>query len=229
MQPAEVQESDVRVEDQALALVDEARSLVIADEPSYQNAALWLRERCKAVLAKVDAVFDPIIRKAHEAHKEAVAQKRIVAAPIEEAERVVKGAIGSYLREQERIRLELQRKADESARKLAEEEALMRAEALEAAGRNEEAEEVISRPLAPMPILASRSIPKAAGVTRRTNFRAEVTDLRALVRHVANHPEHLNLLQANGPSLNQLAKAMKGDLSIPGVRVVADDVVSARA
>jgi hypothetical protein len=221
-------ETGTGVKQQALALPDEARSIVIRNDADYQLAAQWLRDRCKAVLQRIGEVFDPIIAKAHEAHKEAVARKREVAAPVEEAERIVKASIAVYLREREREQLEAQRLAEQAARRLAEEEALSRAAALESAGRVVEAEEVISRPLPPPPIAAAPP-PQASGVARRINYRAQVTDLRSLVRHVAQHPEHANLLLPNQPALNQLAKSLRGDLAIPGVRVVAEDVISARA
>lgn len=216
------------VKQQALALPDEARMIVIRGDADYQAAAGWLRERVKAVLAQADAVFDPIISSAHATWKKALAQKAVVVGPIEEAERIVKGAIAAYLREQGRLRLEAQKAAEASARKLAEDEALARASALEAAGRPVEAAAVLDRPLAVMPVSVAAP-PRAEGVSRRTNYRAQVIDLKALVRHVAAHPEHSNLLLPNGPALNQLAKSLKGDLAIPGVKVVAEDVIGARS
>lgn len=217
------------VKQEALALPDQARALSIENDEQYQAAALFLRECCKAVLKRADEIFDPIIASAHATHKEAVAQKRAVTAPIEEAERIVKDRIAGYLREQDRKRLEAQRVAEEAARKLAEEEALLKAEALQNAGRTVEADAVLEQPLAPLPVIVSAPPPRAEGVARRTNYRAVVTDMKALVKHVAAHPEHSNLLLPNGPALNQLAKSLKGDLSIPGVRVMTDDVISARS
>lgn len=221
-------EPGVGVKQQALALPDEARAIVIRNDVDYQTAAGWLRDRCKAVLQRIGEVFDPIIARTHEAHKEAVAQKKAVAAPVEEAERIVKASIGTYLREQDQLRLEAQRAAEAAARKLAEDEALVRAQTLEAAGRSAEAEAVLERPLAVAPVTVAAP-PRAEGVSRRTNYRAQVVSLQLLVKHCAAHPEHANLLLPNGPALNQLAKSLKGDLAIPGVRVLAEDVVSARA
>ncbi len=216
------------VKQQALALPDQARSLRIANDAQYQAAAKWLREVPKAVLKRADEVFDPIIASAHATHKEAVAQKRAVTAPALEAEQIVKGLIAGYLREQDRVRLEQQQRAEAEARRLAEEEALVRAQTLQDAGRTVEADAVIAQPLMPAPVVVSMPAPRAEGVGRRTNYRAEVVNLGLLVRHVAAHPEHSNLLMANQPALNQLAKSLKADLAIPGVRVVTDDVISAR-
>lgn len=223
------EETTSKVEQAALALPDEARAITIRTDEEFSRAGEWLRTRCKAVLAEVNRAFDPIIRKAHDAHREALAQKQRIAAPIEQAERIVKGALAAYSREQERQRQEVQRAAEAAARKLAEEEALRTAQALQDAGRADEADAVLEQPLPVMPVVVQKPAPVAAGVSMRVAYRAEVTSLLALVQHVAAHPENLNLVQANGVALNQLARSMRSDLAIPGVRVVAEDVVAARA
>lgn len=219
---------EVQVEQKALALPDEARAIVIRSDADYQAAARFLRDRCKAVLREVDATFDPIIRAAHLAHKEAVAQKAKVAAPIQEAEQIVKSAIGSYVREQERRQLEERRAAEERARQLAEREALDRAVRLEAQGRTEAAEALLEQPI--RPTLAPAALaPKAAGISVPRVWRAEVVDFAALVAAVAADPTKLNLLQPNASALRALAVAFKDKLDLPGVRAVSEDSVRARA
>lgn len=216
------------VEQHSLALPDEARALVIASDPDYQAACLFLRERIKAVLREADAAFDPIIKAAHTTHREAVAQKARVVAPTLEAERIAKAAISGYLREQERLRLAEHRAAQERARALAETEALERAAHAERLGKVDKAIAILEAPLRVPPVVPATPAPKAAGVSIRETWRAEVVDLGALVGAVAADPSKLNLLLPNMPALNALARALKANLILPGVDAVSADSVASR-
>jgi membrane protein involved in colicin uptake len=74
-------------------------------------------------------------------------------------------------------------------------------------------------------------IPKAAaaGVSGRENWRAEVTDLRALVQAVAAGQAPLSLLQANDKVIGQQARSLKAEFNVPGVRVWAERGIAARS
>ena len=216
-----------QVEETALALVDEARAIRITSEAEHQEAWAFLRTRCKAVLKAIADTFDPIVQKAFSAHKEAVAQRDRHAKPVQEAERVVKAAIASYTREREaeqRRELEARRK---EAQRLAEEEALAKAVLLESQGRTAEAEKVIEQPRAAL-VMAPPAVPKVEGGSVRAVWSAQVTDFPRLVQAAAANPALLYLLQPNQVALNQMARAQKEHLSIPGVVAVATDSVAAR-
>jgi hypothetical protein len=106
----------------------------------------------------------------------------------------------------------------------------MEREAAEAAtaGREEEAfamrqaAEVMSAPV------RSVVVPKTAGVSTRSNWKATVTDLSQLVAFVAANPEHMNLLQANQAAITALAKAQKQGMKVPGVKAWNDAGVTVR-
>lgn len=61
--------------------------------------------------------------------------------------------------------------------------------------------------------------PKVAGVSVRKNYKARVTNMLELVKHVAAHPEFINLLELNQSSADKLAKSLEEKLSsvIPGL------------
>jgi hypothetical protein len=107
----------------------------------------------------------------------------------------------------------------------------MEREAAEAAtaGREEEAfamrqaAEVMSAPV------RAAVIPKSAGVSTRSNWKAMVTDLQQLVAFVAANPEHLNLLQANQTAITALAKAQKQGMKVPGVKAWNDAGIAVRS
>lgn len=127
----------------------------------------------KAVLKEANEAFDPIIKKAHAAHKEAVAQKKKACAPLLEAENVVKRLMGDYAAEQERARREAEALARRKALAEAERERLEQAAALEEAGRQEEAEALIEEPVQAPAAVEDMPKPKAEGisVSKRWEFR----------------------------------------------------------
>ncbi|MCA3233441.1 MAG: hypothetical protein INH06_14215, partial [Cupriavidus sp.] len=49
------------------------------------------------------------------------------------------------------------------------------------------------------------------------------------IKFVAAHPEHQHLLDVNQSAINQLAKAQKDAMNLPGVEAYPDAVMSARA
>jgi len=56
-------------------------------------------------------------------------------------------------------------------------------------------------------------------VRYRDNWKAEVTDIRALMQAIIDGKAPLDLLQPNPTRLNQMARALKGAAMIPGVTV----------
>lgn len=142
--------------------------------------------------------------------------------------------------ERERLAAE-QRRAEEEARKAAEDQKLADALAAESEGAPPEEVEAILEapvevvpmvmPVSPAPVVAPviAAAPRPAGISApRENWSAEVDDLHALVTFVAANPGMLNLVQANTVALNQMARAQKQLLKIPGVRPKNNPTISVR-
>lgn len=217
----------------AMTWPEKARGLQIVDDASYLSAGHLLRG-IKALRGEVDSAFDGIISKAHEAHREACAQKRKAEAPLVEAESAIKSSMGAYTTAQELLRQAEERRLREEARIAAEDRRLEEAASLEreaqATGDAElmaEAVEMLEQPIIAAPVYVPAA-PKVAGISTRANWTARVTNVRALIMFVAQHPEHANLLTPNQAALNGLAKSMTSNLRIPGVESVNTPVVSAR-
>lgn len=232
---AEVLEFSGReVRDEALTWPDRARAAVITDTASY-TAAADLLLGVKALRKRIAETFDPHVKRAFEAHRALTREKADAEAPLTEAERIVKDALVAYDREQERQRQEAQRKADEEARRREEDERLALAAAMEKEGNEygdaalvREAEALIAAP--PPPVVAApvaKATPKVAGVSYRTTYSAQVTDIVALIRFVAANPTHVALLTPNITALNGQARSLKQSMRIPGVRVVESRDVAA--
>lgn len=161
---------------------------------------------------------------------------------LDQAERTLKGAMLTYSQEQERIAAEKQRQAEAEAQaerdRLAAESAQKAQEAAEAAAKGDMAaadaaqQEAailqVQSVIAPAPVVSSGA-QKLSGISMRDNWKAEVTDKLALVKYVLENPQYIDWLEVDMKPLNQMAKALKTNLSVPGVKAINDRTVSARA
>lgn len=152
-----------------------------------------------------------------------------------QAEGVLKGAILDW-NKREQARLEAERREQERiAREAAEaaarqaEEARKAAEVAAAAGNAEAAVELeqqaeqaveAATALATMAPAVAAAPAKLAGVSTRQEWDFEVTDPAAIPREY---------LVIDEKKIRGVVKALKADANIPGVRVFARDVLSARA
>jgi gas vesicle protein len=217
--------SPAELETRVVAWPDRARELRIVDDKTMEQAGELLRE-IKTLRREVDTTFDPIVSKAHEAHKEACAQKKRHAQPLDEAEDILKRSLASYREEQERRAEEERRRLEEEARQLEGEQRFAEMEAALDAGDEQAAEEIVARPVLVAPPLVR--IAKPQGVSYREEWKFEVTSLRALVMHCAKNPADLNLLIPNPTAIRQLVNARKSGCQIPGVRVWKGTGVAAK-
>jgi hypothetical protein len=101
------------IERKVPALVDQASAIIIRDQDTLTGANDF-SIAIKRMRREIEETFDPIIEAAHVAHKVALDKKRKYIDPVDAAEKMVKGKIGSYLTEQERIRKEAERKVWEA-------------------------------------------------------------------------------------------------------------------
>ena len=218
-----------QVEQQGLALVADAKALVIRDAPSYQRAGLMLRT-VKDYIRRVAEVTEPVVTAALAAHRAAVAQRTNLEAPAKEAEGVLKRAMIGYTEEIDRQRREAQRRADEeeAATRLAavaEEEERQVAAAMEAEARGEEEQvaAILTAPVVVAPVLAPPVVlppkPKVEGISFREDWDFEITDPAILPREY---------LIPDSVKIRGVVRALKGAVVIPGVRVFPKTVMASR-
>ncbi len=72
-------------------------------------------------------------------------------------------------------------------------------------------------------------VPKVAGLTSRKNYKAKVTDLMALVKAVAEGKAPLAYVLPNESVLDKMAKALKQQMSIPGVELIEESIKASGA
>lgn len=225
MSAVEVMRPEPDLEQEALSWPERARGFVVFDQKTYDVAARKLLALAEMRREIIQHHAEPK-QKAFEAHKSICAAEKRLLDPVAEAERIIKGSIGTYDMEQRRIRETADRKAREESERLAMEQREREIVEAEAAGAAvEEVTAMIEAPMivprvAPMaPAIQHRP---AAGVSTARTYRARVTDIKALCRAVADGAVAHTLVLPNETALNALARAQKGVLSIPGVLVEED-------
>lgn len=232
-----------------LAEADKAKSgalaLVIDSDEMYAVAADELKD-VKQLLKQRQEQMDNLVRPLNSV----IAGIRELFKPaltrLEEAEKAIKNAMLTYSNKKaEEARAE-QRRRDEEARRQREEqeraaaEARRQAEEAAAAGRAEEAERLQAQAdvqeataaviVAPPAVAAA---PKVAGLSIRRQWKCELPttpeDKAKALRHIAEHPEFLHLVEFSAKECNALAKAMKQNMVIPGLKAVEEQIVGSRS
>ncbi len=218
------------VETKALSVIDQAKDVVVTDAATYTSAGiLW--KSIGEMIKEVKETFDPICEAAHQAHKKATEKRAKYLDPLTAAQKSVKQLMSAYDLEQERIRQAEQRRLEEEARKAEEERRLQEAiEAEEEAKRNgatveeaaQEAQAIIEEPVYVPPVVLPKATPKLqGGPVYREVWSAQVTDIKALCKAVAEGRASTECVMANMPVLNKMATALKNTMNVPGVTAVS--------
>lgn len=228
-----VVDHSAEVKAEALTWPERAKAVHIVSDVTY-TAAGELLMGIKALRDRIAETFDPHIKRAHDAHKALVKEKRDAEDPLVEAETIIKRALGAYNAEQERLRQAEQQRLQALAQKEEEDRRIAAAAALETEGNatgNQdllyEAMELVEQPVVAAPVYVPPSTPKVSGISHRDNWSARVTSVSSLIKFVAAHPEHQNLLLPNQTALNAMARAMKANMKIDGVQAFNAPIVAA--
>ena len=176
-----------------------------------------ISDRIKAVIAH----HAPIKKAAHETHSVACKAEKKALEPWQKAQKLLEPKIIRFQDEQERLVAEDKRIAAEIARQQEETLLEQQVEQVEAAGASDdEVCAVIDRGPPVVAVVAPPPrVQRVEGSATVYTYKAEVTDLNALIAEVAGGRASRNYLQANLPALNQWARATKGGERIPGVQV----------
>lgn len=197
-------------------IVEAAKTATVTDVASKETAVGYgrllqastkeLEELYKATKQSIDAIKKPVLD----------AEKQDLAA-INAAKDALSSKIQVFNREQDRIHQEALRKAQEEARKAEEERKLAEAIALEALGEKEEAEQVLNEDTMPIPVIVQKPVAKVSGEVAKETYTAEVTNLKELVKAVAEGKAPLLAVKADEVWLNGQARSYREGLAIPGV------------
>ena len=210
------------------ASLSAAKGFEISTPEDAEDAGAILRE-IKGTARELEEKRTSITKPINQALREINALFKPAKAWLADAEQHIKGKLLAYQNEQARIARELQAEADALAAK---EQAKLdrRAAKAEAKGKAEKAEalrKVAETTIAPV---IETAAPKLSGIATREIWKAEITDQPALVKHIAiDQNELLYLIKIDQSALNALARRLKSDLDLPGVKAVSETSLAARA
>lgn len=228
MEHIEIEVQEAReLAQEANALLIQAKTYHIANPDQYQAAASELL-RIKTVRTRIAEVMDPVVAAAHQTHKLATGKRAELMAPLDEAERAIKLALGAYDQEQRR------KAAEEEARlraiaeaEAAKERARLAAQAEKALekGKEDKAADLLDQAAAviPMAPIVAPQVVKVAGVSSRVVWRARVVNPQTVPAYVGG----VEIREINLGALNRLAAMTKGPSQIPGVEFYEETQIAA--
>lgn len=173
--------------------------------------------------------FERSRRAADTAKKEIIALRDKFIGPIKQARLTYDRQATAYEEEQGRIAREEEQRLQKEALKREEEKQLQDAIAADESGDTEQAEAILEERVEVPVVTVAPQVATVKGVSTRTSWSAEVTDMPKLVAYVNANPEWISLLLPNGPNLNRLAVSQHEALAIPGVKAVSQTVRSTRS
>ena len=211
-------------------LVRDAQALAVRDQAGRDNALSFLRA-VKDAQRKIGDLCDPTVAKALAAHREAVAMRKRMLAPFEAAESAVKSKVLAYDQEAEKARRAEQARLQALADAQAEAErkrAMAAAAKLKTPELREARLEAAAEIAAPV-VQVAPAVAKAAGESSRVTWKAECTDIMALIAAAASGNTAANgMLLFNQVEANAFARGTKGAVQIPGVRIYSETGMSLR-
>ena len=223
----ENQEQSLRAE---LTVVQQAAVVKIVDQASYDSATDLLLKKIIPFRKRWSEYWNPLKKAAHDAHKAVMAKFNEGDEPAERAERLVKTEIARWDAEQERIRQELQRKAQEEAERAEAERREVEAMLAEEMGATtEQVQAIVTAPSVAVAEPVEHTYERTSAISKRDNWKCRVTDMKALCKAIGAGKVPVTYVLPNESVLNQRAKADKETLSIPGCVAYNEPVISGRA
>lgn len=217
------------LEKKVFSLPEKVKEIVVIDKSSLDRAHQALLY-IKKVRKEISDFCDDNIRRLHEAHKEALAQKKKFEQPLIEAEAYLSPQISSYLAKLEQIRKAAEDKARrerEEAERRAREEEEARLEAAikaEEEGKLEEAEKILDREPIQDPLTPETVVPfkeKLKGLSVRKNWLWELEDVEKV-------PEEWKISILDTDKITRYVKTIKEKATIPGIRIFSKDTIIQR-
>lgn len=227
--PVDVHEEQ-ELKSESLTIVERSKAIKIVNQETYDHACIVLTEQIIPFRKRLKDYFEGLRKPAYDAYQAVLNKFKEADAPAEQAEKIIKTEIRRFTDEQERIRQELQRKAQEEAEKKAKQQQLEAAAMAEEFGAApEKVQEIASQPVLAVAPPVERTFVRSRGVGTRDNWKAEVKDMKALCKAIGAGKVPVNYVLPNEPVLNARARADASTLNIPGVVAYNDTVVSGRS
>jgi len=178
-----------------------AEALEIVNDAAYESATVWVKE-AKALHKYIDDRFKPTKDALNAAKNELMKMIKSFTVPLQEAENIIKDKMSVYYRKKEEERLAEQRRLQEQARKAEEERRLN--EAIDTGD-----EGVLDEPVV-VPEVQIENTQKVEGVSYVEQVQCEIFDENKIPREY---------LMPDEQKIKRVARAARGQIEIPGVKI----------
>ena len=224
-----IPEESVKTIQEILEQFESMESLEVKNQEQYDSAVGVCKEIKKSIKA-IESDRKEIIKPWKEKTDAVNAKYREVRVKLENGEKKIKGAMSVFFEEQERKRLEEQRKieaeaeekrrkAEEAARKEAEKVAKYREEGREELAEKAEARMETKLDEATNTVVAEVESKKTEGVHYRTSYEVEVTDDAQAAVALLNNPMTAHCVSINTVALKKMITATQGNFKCAGIKV----------
>lgn len=218
---------------ESMTLLEKAKAIIISNDEQFQAMAAFSRG-IRALQKKISEPFDRITEEAKETKRAAQStintaneEKEKLLAPTKQAEAIVDGKLIEYQELETKRRQEEARIAQEAAFK-AQQDAKLAAAVQADQNGNQKLATAILEAKSPTVAIRAQEAPKAAGLGIATYYSAELVDFDALLTAIIEDiktPESESrglkqLISFNQVAANGLARALKTQFNVPGVRLV---------
>ena len=193
----------------------QAQGIQIVDDETYR-AAVVLGQAGATIEAQIKDTFKPLKADADALHKKLCATEKGFLTPVQQGLERLRSIVRAWKEQQDRLAAQRQKEAEEAARKLAEDAKLALAvQAADSGASEAEIESILDANLTmPAPVLPAA--PKVEGLREGGRWKAQVIDIKALCRAVADGKVMAELVEPNMPLLNKLAVQYKEAFNVPG-------------
>lgn len=199
------------IESKAMHLPEKARLIVVDSNDGMTIADNTVKD-LDLMIKEVSDFFDPLVKKAHEAHKALTGKRGEVIKPLEDAKTYLVNQVKTYQRKLKEAAEAEARRLAEIARKEEEERRLAEAEQAMADGNEEEANAILEEPVYVAPVQVKPEMVKVDNRKYATRPKARVVNKLDVIKAVAVNPALQDLLDINITVANQKARAFGKEL-----------------
>ena len=174
----------------------------------------------QASTKEVELFYKPLKQQVDAFKAPLLLHEKEFAGPLDAEKRRLGGLITGYNQEVQRKQQEAERVAREAAEAAAREEALNRAVELEASGDAEAAAQVLEEPIMAALVVIQQEAPtRMAGQVAKQTYKCVVTDVKALLKAVANGQAPMQCFVIDQSWLDKKAALEKDGFNLPGCRL----------
>jgi len=214
-------------------MAEKALSVEIESEEDYQYAANSLQV-VESITKVISEITERFRKPAYDYYQSVLKAKKDLVQPGEEASKHLRAQMSGYIKRREQLRAEEARKLIEQQNRIAKENAenafLTAIESGDDLGAELALEDAVAASVAPNTTI-SVAPPEIEGIQYRDNWSAELvgpSGLKILCAAIAEGRAPEDLVSFNSSKANQIARSLKHEMKIPGIRAVNNKVIVRR-